>query len=103
MKVLDLTNVERSDIKYKVSKFPDGQQSITLDLDNTNFEPGSQSVTIKSRLNSFLDFNIFQHLMNLPNIFIINIKKLFIKILLIFILKFQHLMIKLENISKIII
>lgn len=58
MKVLDLTNAERSDIKYKVSKFPDGQQSITLDLDNTNFEPGSQSVTIKSRLNSFLDLEL---------------------------------------------
>ena len=58
MKVLDLTNEERSDIKYKVSKFPDGQQSITLDLDNTNFEPGSQSVTIKSRLNSFLDLEL---------------------------------------------
>ena len=58
MKVLDLTNVERSDIKYKLSKFPDGQQSITLDLDNTNFEPVSQSVTIKSRLNSFLDLEL---------------------------------------------
>jgi ribose-phosphate pyrophosphokinase len=58
MKVLDLTNEEKSDIKYKVSKFPDGQQSITLDLDNTNFEPGSQSVTIKSRLNSFLDLEL---------------------------------------------
>jgi len=58
MKVLDLTNAERSDIKYKVSKFPDGQQSVTLDLDNTNFEPVSQSVTIKSRLNSFLDLEL---------------------------------------------
>jgi ribose-phosphate pyrophosphokinase len=58
MKVLDLTNAERSDIKYKVSKFPDGQQSITLDLENTNFEPVSQSVTIKSRLNSFLDLEL---------------------------------------------
>jgi hypothetical protein len=57
MKVLDLTNEERSDIKYKVSKFPDGQQSITLatifpkDLEN-------KSVTIKSRLNSFLDLEL---------------------------------------------
>ena len=58
MKVLDLTNAERSDIKYKVSKVPDGQQSITLDLENTNFEPVSQSVTIKSRLNSFLDLEL---------------------------------------------
>jgi ribose-phosphate pyrophosphokinase len=57
MKFLDLTNVERSDIKYKISKFPDGQQSITLatifpkDLEN-------KSVTIKSRLNSFLDLEL---------------------------------------------
>lgn len=58
MRVLDLTNVERSDIKYKISKFPDGQQAITLDLENTDFEPVSQSVTIKSRLNSFLDLEL---------------------------------------------
>ena len=38
MKILDLTNLENSDIKYKVSKFPDGQQAITLDLENTNFD-----------------------------------------------------------------
>jgi len=58
MKVLDLTNIEKSDIKYKVSKFPDGQQSITLDLENTGFEPGAQSVRIQSRLNSFLDLEL---------------------------------------------
>jgi len=58
MKVLDLTNSEKSDIKYKISRFPDGQQSITLDLENTAFEPGSQSVTIQSRLNSFLDLEL---------------------------------------------
>jgi len=58
MKVLDLTNSEKSDIKYKISRFPDGQQSITLDLENTPFEPGAQSVTIKSRLNSFLDLEL---------------------------------------------
>ena len=58
MKVLDLTNSEKSDIKYKISRFPDGQQSITLDLENTPFEPGAQSVTIKSRLNSFLDIEL---------------------------------------------
>jgi ribose-phosphate pyrophosphokinase len=57
MKSLDLTNLENSDIKYKVSNFPDGQQSITLatifpkDLEN-------KSVTIKSRLNSFLDLEL---------------------------------------------
>lgn len=58
MKVLDLTNSEKSDIKYKISRFPDGQQSITLDLENTAFEPGAQSVTIQSRLNSFLDLEL---------------------------------------------
>jgi ribose-phosphate pyrophosphokinase len=57
MKVLDLTNTEKSDIKYKISNFPDGQQAITLatifpkDLEN-------KSVTIKSRLNSFLDLEL---------------------------------------------
>lgn len=58
MKTLDLTNLENSDIKYKVSKFPDGQQAITLDLENTNFDSEAQSVTIKSRLNSFLDLEL---------------------------------------------
>ena len=58
MKTLDLTNLENSDIKYKISKFPDGQQSITLDLENTIFESGEQAVTIKSRLNSFLDLEL---------------------------------------------
>jgi ribose-phosphate pyrophosphokinase len=58
MKTLDLTNLENSDIKYKVSKFPDGQQAITLDLENTNFDSDAQSVTIKSRLNSFLDLEL---------------------------------------------
>jgi ribose-phosphate pyrophosphokinase len=58
MKVLDLTNSERSDIKYKISKFPDGQQAITLDLENTTFESSTQEVTIKSRLNSFKDLEL---------------------------------------------
>ena len=58
MRVLNLTNVERSDIKYKISKFPDGQQAITIDLENTNFETGTQSVTIKSRLSNFMDLEL---------------------------------------------
>ena len=58
MKNLDLTNLENSDIKYKISRFPDGQQAITLDLENTVFESGEQAVTIKSRLNSFLDLEL---------------------------------------------
>ena len=58
MKILDLTNLDNSDIKYKVSNFPDGQQAITLDLENTVFESSEQAVTIKSRLNSFLDLEL---------------------------------------------
>ena len=58
MKTLDLTNSEDSDIKYKISNFPDGQQAITLDLENTIFSSESQSVVIKSRLNSFLDLEL---------------------------------------------
>ncbi len=58
MKTLDLTNLDNSDIKYKISKFPDGQQAITLDLENTIFSSEVQSVVIKSRLNSFLDLEL---------------------------------------------
>lgn len=58
MKILDLTNLDNSDIKYKISNFPDGQQAITLDLENTVFESTEQAVTIKSRLNSFLDLEL---------------------------------------------
>jgi ribose-phosphate pyrophosphokinase len=58
MKILDLTNLDNSDIKYKISNFPDGQQAITLDLENTVFESSEQAVTIKSRLNSFLDLEL---------------------------------------------
>jgi len=58
MKTLDLTSLENSDIKYKISKFPDGQQAITLDLENTSFESGELTVVIKSRLNSFLDLEL---------------------------------------------
>jgi ribose-phosphate pyrophosphokinase len=58
MKTLDLTSLENSDIKYKISKFPDGQQAITLDLENTSFESVEQTVVIKSRLNSFLDLEL---------------------------------------------
>jgi len=55
MKTLDLTNLENSDIKYKVSKFPDGQQSITIT--DVPFLEKSE-VVIKSRLNSFKDLEV---------------------------------------------
>lgn len=55
--ILDLTNPEKSEIKYKISKFPDGQQTIDL----TNFFLGTfleKSVRIKSRLNNFNDLEL---------------------------------------------
>ena len=72
MKTLDLTNLDNSDIKYIISKFPDGQQAITLDLENTIFTTESQSVVIKYRLNSFLDLELIicanQALIELGNV-----------------------------------
>lgn len=55
--ILNLTDPVRSQIPYKVSKFPDGQQ--TLDL--INVVPGmfiEKVVVIKSRLNNFKDLEL---------------------------------------------
>lgn len=53
MKTLNLTNLEASDIKYQIQKFPDGQQNIVL---SNNSSKGK--VQIKSRLNSWLDLEL---------------------------------------------
>lgn len=50
---LNLANQEKSDIKYKINKFPDGQQSVEL-IDRYK----SDSIRIETRLNSFLDLEI---------------------------------------------
>ena len=55
--ILNLAYPENSEIKFKISKFPDGQQ--TLDL--TNLFIGTfieKSVIIKSRLNNFKDLEL---------------------------------------------
>lgn len=55
--ILNLAYPENSEIKFKISKFPDGQQ--TLDL--TNFFIGTfveKSVMIKSHLNNFKDLEL---------------------------------------------
>jgi ribose-phosphate pyrophosphokinase len=54
---LNLVNLEDSDIKYKISRFPDGQQSITLDMIDFDF-PEKITVSITSRLNSFRDLEV---------------------------------------------
>lgn len=56
MKILDLTNQEKVgdlNLKYKISRFPDGQQSIDLEFTHFNDE-----VTINSRLNDFKDLEV---------------------------------------------
>jgi ribose-phosphate pyrophosphokinase len=52
MKTLNLVNQEKSDIGYKISNFPDGQQDIVL---SGIIGP---EITIKSRFNSFRDLEI---------------------------------------------
>jgi len=68
MKVLNLTDSEKSEIKYKISKFPDGQQNVTilgrhyswdksgkLHLDMAGLPNGIQ---ISSRLNNWSDLEL---------------------------------------------
>ena len=51
--LLNLTDVEKSDIAFKISYFPDGQQSISI-------EPvgSTPTIRIQSRLNSFRDVEL---------------------------------------------
>lgn len=77
MKILNLVNKDNSDIDYKISKFPDGQQNIvingvnwledddepipvTIDKFNTlsNCPFSKQKIQIKSRLNNWLDLEL---------------------------------------------
>jgi ribose-phosphate pyrophosphokinase len=62
MITLDLVNLSKSNIKYKISKFPDGQQ--TIDIINWYYIPNPENPTqeslieIRTRLNSFQDLEI---------------------------------------------
>lgn len=66
MKVLNLVDLKKSDIKYKISKFPDGQQNIVIQswIENgfNTIDEGDylvyHIVQIKSRLNNWLDLEI---------------------------------------------
>lgn len=72
MKTLNLVDLNKSDIKYKISKFPDGQQNVVIEnlekeLVWADWHPiggGSMkkwsypSVNIKSRLNNWLDLEL---------------------------------------------
>jgi ribose-phosphate pyrophosphokinase len=66
MKILNLVYPEKSDIKYKISKFPDGQQNIVVQpwIEN-GFKPIDEGdylvyheIQIKSRLNNWLDLEL---------------------------------------------
>ena len=60
MKTLNLTRSRGSDVKYKLSEFPDGQQNISIParvprrngITDSNVD---SVVKIKSRLNNWLD------------------------------------------------
>jgi len=71
MKVLNLTNNKTSDIKFEVSKFPDGQQQVKiLDFNHVlkgNYSPEyktqcakifKNAIQIKARLNNFKDLEL---------------------------------------------
>lgn len=57
MITLDLVNPEKSNIKYKISQFPDGQQTIDL-TDWNDLSIYEDAVKISSRLNSFKDLEL---------------------------------------------
>lgn len=60
MKILNLAYSEKSEIKFKISKFPDGQQNVTIELFKVKFGlAGLQlPIQIKSRLNNFQDLEL---------------------------------------------
>lgn len=58
MNILNLADPEKSEIKFKISKFPDGQQSITIEPVGYSFSTKIKNVEIKSRLNSFRDLEL---------------------------------------------
>lgn len=59
MKILNLTNNEISDIKFEVSKFPDGQQQVKIIPKFINpLNASKLTVQIKARLNNFKDLEL---------------------------------------------
>lgn len=67
MKTLNLTDLEKSDIKYKINNYPDGQSNITIESLSCSLHEGSAQiplkdlyggVEIKSRLNNFKDLEL---------------------------------------------
>jgi ribose-phosphate pyrophosphokinase len=57
MKTLNLVRPEHSDVKYKISKFPDGQQDIIIE-GIPHFGSHDATLTIISRFNSWRDLEL---------------------------------------------
>lgn len=55
--ILNLVYPEKSDIKYKISKFPDGQQTVDIICEPT-YTVYNKTVQISSRLDSFRDLEL---------------------------------------------
>lgn len=63
MKTLNLTDIGKSDIKYQIQKFPDGQNNLVINPYSvaeikTIRETNELSIQIKSRLNNWLDLEL---------------------------------------------
>ena len=52
--LLDLTDISNSDISFKISQFPDGQQSVSI---TCGFD-GNETIQLSSRMNSFKDIEL---------------------------------------------
>jgi ribose-phosphate pyrophosphokinase len=55
LKKLNLFNPEKSDVKYKISSFPDGQQTIDLEA---GYNYDKANIVIQSRMTSFRDVEL---------------------------------------------
>jgi len=59
MKILNLAYPEKSDINFKINKFPDGQQSVTIEIDRIfSIAKYEEGVKIQTRLNTFRDLEL---------------------------------------------
>ena len=61
MKTLNLVYPEKSDIKWKLSKFPDGQQNVTIETKEyllNKYTGCYEDIKITSRLNNWLDLEL---------------------------------------------
>jgi len=53
--LLDLTDISNSDVSFKISQFPDGQQSVSI---SGNGFDGNEIIQLSSRMNSFKDIEL---------------------------------------------